>query len=96
MPAPLQFQGTTPPIRNRPLLVGPWQEVALDFKGPVGGQDGFYYHVVLDTYSRYPDITIVLDTKFETLRPVLEETWSRYRYPSKLIHDGGPPYNSHK
>ena len=55
------------------MPLGPWKEVALDFKGPIGGKSGFYYHVVLDTYSRYPEIFIVPDTKFETLKPRLEE-----------------------
>ena len=84
-----------PPIYSRPLPLWPWKEVALDFKGFIGGKSGFYYHVVLDTYRRYPEISIVLDTKFETLKPVLEEIWSRWGYPEKMIHDGSPLYNSH-
>ena len=62
----------------------------------MGGKNGFYYHFVIDNYSHYPEVSIVLDTKFSTLKPVLEEIWSRWRYPDKVIHDGGPPYNSHK
>ena len=61
---------------NRVIMVtdlsGPWKIVTLDFKGPVGGKDGFHFHIIMDTYSCYPDIALVPDTKFETLRPVLK------------------------
>jgi len=82
------------PIKNRPLPEGPWREVAVDYKGPIGGKSGFYYHVVIDMYSRYPEVVIVGDTKFDTLRPKLEEIWAQFGIPGKIIHDGGPPYNS--
>ena len=63
----------TPLVTSRPLPEGPWKEVSVYFKGPVGGQNGFYYHVVIDNYSHYPEVSIVPDTKFSTLKPVLEE-----------------------
>ena len=84
------------PIVNRKLPSGPWREVAVDYKGPIGGPKGFYYHVVIDLYSRYPEICIVNNTSFESLRPKLEEIWARFGIPEKVIHDGGPPYNSHE
>ena len=52
--------------------------------------------MVIDIYSRSPEVSIVPNTKFSTLNPVLEEIWSRSGYPEKLMHDGGPPCNSHK
>ena len=30
---------------------GPWKEVVLDFKGLVGGKNGFYYRQVIDMFS---------------------------------------------
>ena len=78
-PAPIQ-------IRNLPR--GPWKEVAVDYNGPIGGTNGFYYHVIIDLYSRYPEIFIVPDTNFEALKPKLEEVWARFGIPEKIIHDG--------
>ena len=69
----------------------PWRKISVDFKGPIGGKAGFYYHVVIDNYSCYPEVSIVPDTKFSTPKPVLEEIWSRWGHPNKVIHDGGPP-----
>ena len=42
-----------PPVTSRPLPEGPWKEVLVDFKGPVGGKNGFYYHVVIDNYLEF-------------------------------------------
>ena len=50
----------------------------------------------IDYYSRYPEIFIVPDTSFEPLKPKLEEVWARFGIPDKIVHDGGPPYNSHE
>ena len=37
-------------VVSRPLPEGPWKEVLVDFKGPEGGRNGFYYHFVIDNY----------------------------------------------
>ena len=34
-------------------------------------------------------------TKFEKLFPALDQTFACHGKPDKVIHDGGPPYNSH-
>ena len=35
------------PMKSIPLPDGPWREVSMDYKGPIGGVKGFYYHVVM-------------------------------------------------
>ena len=59
----------SPPVKRRPLPEGPLKEVSVDFKGLVEGKNGFYYHVVIYNYSRYPVVSIVPDTKLSTLKP---------------------------
>ena len=96
-PCTASVPGNAPaPITTRPMPEGPWLEVAVDFKGPIGGPRGFYLHTVIDTYSRYPEVAVVSSTSFDKLKPKLDETWARHGYPEKVIHDGGPPYNSHE
>ena len=63
-----------PSITNTPLPSGPSNTVALDFKGPIESNHGFYFYVAIVTYSRYPDVTVVPDTKFSILKAALEET----------------------
>ena len=72
----------------------PSQKKYVDYKGPIGGKSGFYYHVVIDLYSHYWEVSIVQDTKFESLKPKLEEIWSRFGILKKIVHHGRPPYNS--
>ena len=74
---------------------GPWQIVHCDFKGPIGGPKGYYFHVTIDAYSRWPVVAMVKSTSYERLEPVLEEMWAAYGIPEKVVHDGGPPYESH-
>ena len=33
------------PLAPRSMPGKPWQEVAVDFKGPIGGSKGYYFHV---------------------------------------------------
>ena len=45
--------------------VKPWQKLHADFKGPIGGQ--YYLHVVIDQYSKYPEVDVITSTKFSKL-----------------------------
>ena len=81
------------PLAPRSMPGKPWQEVAVDFKGPIGGSKGYYFHMVIDTYSRYPEVQIMKSTRFSELVKALAPVWSTHGYPEVVRHDGGPPYN---
>ena len=81
------------PLVSRSMPGKPWEEVAVDFKGPIGGSKGYYFHVVIDTYSRYPEVQIVKSTEFSRLTKALAPVWSTHGIPEMVRHDGGPPYN---
>ena len=85
-----------PPMKTRELPKGPWEILAADFKGPIGGSKGYYFHVLIDTYSRYPEVAIVKSTSFSKLKAVLNQSWAAHGSPEAIIHDGGPPYNGKK
>ena len=88
--------GNTPaPVTTREMPGRPWEVVAADFKGPIGGPRGYYFHVVIDLYSRWPEVAMTKSTSFESLQPKLDEVWATHGVPEKVVHDGGPPYNSH-
>ena len=82
------------PIITRDPPTGPWQVICADFKGPIGGPREYYFHVLIDTYSKWPEVAYTTSTKFEKLYPVLDTSFATHGYPAKVIHDGGPPYNS--
>ena len=84
-----------PPLVIRDTPDGPWQVCAADYKGPIGGKNGYYFHVLLDTYSRWPEVSVTKSTSFKKLYPALDRSWARMGIPEHIVHDGGPPYNSH-
>ena len=94
-PCAAAVPGNVPsPITSGEMPEKPWQTVAADFKGPIGGPRGYYFHLVIDLYSRWPEVSMVKNTSFEKLQPVLDEVWSRQGIPEEIIHDGGSPYQS--
>ena len=82
------------PIVNRETPDKPWDVCAADYKGPIGGPRGYYFHVLVDTYSKWPEVAVTRNTRFERLFPVLDSSFSSHGIPSRIIHDNGPPYDS--
>ena len=88
--------------KNSPLPMGvrdtpdrPWQHVAADFKGPiVGNGRSYYFHVMMDTLSRWPEVTMVRSTAFDKLQDKLEDVFSLQGVPETVTSDNGPPYCS--
>ena len=83
-----------PPVPLEPnrLPKGPWQDLHADFKGPIGGK--YYVHIVIDQFSKYPEVDIVKSTSFKQLRPVLDRIFATHGVPEKMTTDNGPPYFS--
>ena len=78
------------PLASRSMPGKPWEEVAVDFKGPIGGNKGYYFHVVMDTYSRYPEVQIVKSTSFSKLTKALAPVWATHGYPEMVRHEEDP------
>ena len=85
---------STPPMALRSTPERVWSEVQADFKGPVGGR--YYFHVVIDQLSRWPEVEIVSSTSFDKLKPALERSWALLGIPDRVTHDNGPPYISQR
>ena len=85
---------STPPMAIRSTPERVWSEVQADFKGPVGGR--YYFHVVIDQLSRWPEVEIVSSTSFDKLKPALERSWALLGIPDRVTHDNGPPYISQR
>ena len=86
-------QVTPVPMQPNMLPDGPWQHLHADFKGPIGGD--FYFHVLIDQYSKYPEVDIVSSTSFKKLRPKIDRIFSVHGIPETVSADNGPPYPSH-
>ena len=74
------------------MLERPWQHCSVDYKGPIAGK--YYFHVLIDNYSRWPEVAMVTSTNFQQLQGILEDSFSIHGIPESIMHDNGPCYNS--
>ena len=61
-----------PPMAIREVPEKVWSHVQAEFKGPIGGK--YYFHVMIDELSRWPEVEMVSSTSFEKLQPALERS----------------------
>ena len=82
------------PLHMSPLPSHPWFEVSLDFTGPF--PSGEYLLVVIDSYSRFPEVEICHSTSASSIFPKLDAIFARHGIPQVVKTDNGPPFNSHE
>ena len=92
----LPCQAVGKPQQLEPLTMtrmpkGPWEIVHLDLYGPL--PSGEYLLVVIDRYSRFPEVEIVRSTKASTVIPKLDKIFAVHGIPSVIKSDNGPPFN---
>ena len=94
---PCQAATTGTSTSPEPLIMttlpdAPWKEVAADFVGPF--PSGELLLVVIDEFSRFPEVEIINSTSAKTVIPKLDNIFSRQGVPCVLKTDNGPPFNS--
>ena len=80
----------TVPLEPNFLPDRPWQMLHADFKGPIG--NSYYLHIIIDQFSKYPEVDIVTSTSFKKLRPILDRVMATHGIPESVTSDNGPPY----
>ena len=82
-------QAHTPPIPLEPNLLPdrPCQRLHADFKGPIKGK--YYLHVIINRYSKYPEVNLVTSTSSKKLKPVLDRVFVIHSYPETVTTDNG-------
>ena len=68
---------------------GPWEQVSIDFCEVAG----HYVLVVIDDYSRFPEIEVVHSTSAKAVIPKLDRIFAAYGVPQVVKSDNGPPFN---
>ena len=51
--------------------------------------------VVIDEYSRYPEVEIVSSTAAHSVTPKLDKIFATHDIPEEVKSDNGPPFTSH-
>ena len=82
------------PLQMSDMPQGPWQKVHADFYGPL--PSGEYLLVVIDRYSRYPEVEIVRSTKASSVIPKFDKIFATHGIPVSMTTDNGPPFNSNE
>lgn len=79
------------PVLRRPLPSEPWEDLAVDFLGPLAGENVF---VVVDYYSRYMEIEFMKEITTKKTVFALKAMIGRHGYPRTLTADNGPQFRS--
>ena len=78
------------PLHLQEMPKGPWEKIHIDFYGPLPSGD--YLLVVIDRYSRFPEVEIVQTTKASVVIPKLDKIFSVHGLPDTVKTDNGPPF----
>lgn len=95
----LACQASTKTPHRDPLIpsnppTAPWEKLAADHWGPL--PDGKYLLVVIDEFSKYPEVAVVKGTSAQANIPALDEMFARHGFCRRLKTDGGPPFNGNE
>ncbi|XP_028418120.1 uncharacterized protein K02A2.6-like [Dendronephthya gigantea] len=80
------------PVKSTTLPNGPWECLSMDFYGPM--PSGEYVLVVIDEYSRFPEIDITTSTSAKATLPKLDRILSSFGIPISIKTNNGPPFTS--
>jgi len=88
---------TTPQDKHEPLLMSPlpqspWQQLSMDFCGPL--PTGEMLMVLIDDHSRFPIVEVINSTSANTVITALDRILSMFMIPETIRTDNGPPFNS--
>jgi len=73
-----------------PVSKYPWEKVHVDFCEI----NGKYLFVLVDSYTKFPEVVITKDMSAETVKTVLQSIFSRFGIPQCLVSDNGPAFIS--
>ncbi|XP_055633484.1 uncharacterized protein K02A2.6-like [Toxorhynchites rutilus septentrionalis] len=80
-------------LESWPISARPWQRVHIDFAGPI---DGYYYFVIVDAYSKWPEMFRSRSINTTATMDMLRETSSRFGNPESLVSDNGTQFTSER
>ncbi|XP_055634156.1 uncharacterized protein K02A2.6-like [Toxorhynchites rutilus septentrionalis] len=78
-------------LESCPIPSKPWERVHIDYAGPI---NGYYYFLVIDAYSKWPEIYRTRSTSTTKTLEMLDEIFARYGNPKTLVSDNGSQFVS--
>ena len=80
-------------LSSWPVPDSPWSYLHIDFAGPTNGQS---FLVIVDAYSKWPEIFPMSRTTSEETISKLQKIFSRFGLPKTLVSDNGTAFSSVK
>ncbi|CAH8491048.1 unnamed protein product [Schistosoma rodhaini] len=74
-----------------PETTKPWVRLHVDYAGPISGQ---YFLVVVDSYSKWPEIYVVRRPSTSETLLHLRQLFGRFGTPNVLVSDNGTQFTS--
>lgn len=78
-------------LESWPIPSKPWDRVHIDYAGPI---DGLYYFLVIDAFSKWPEIFRTRSTTTSATLEMLQEIFARFGNPGTLVSDNGTQFVS--
>uniref|UniRef100_A0A183C855 RNA-directed DNA polymerase n=1 Tax=Globodera pallida TaxID=36090 RepID=A0A183C855_GLOPA len=80
-------------LQSWPKTDGPWKRIHMDYAGPFNGK---MYLIIVDSYSKYPEIFEMNSTNSSATISKLKSLIARYGIPETVVSDNGTQFRSHQ
>ncbi|XP_062714152.1 uncharacterized protein K02A2.6-like [Aedes albopictus] len=80
-------------LESWPAPSKPWSRIHIDYAGPV---DGVYFLVVVDPFSKWPEVFATRTTTANTTMRLLSESFATFGIPETIVSDNGPQFAGHE
>ena len=82
------------PLNPVPLPRGPWDKIAADIKGPINTGGSKYLLVIVDYYSKWPEVIGINSISSQTIINAFRKVFARFGLPRELVTDNGTQFVS--
>ena len=79
------------PLHRWEFPGGPWRRIHVDLAGPIEGK---MLLVVVDAYSKWPEVAVMEETTAERTVEELRDRIARWGLPLQIVTDNGPQFIS--
>ena len=73
---------------------GPWDKVAVDLKGPLSIPSCKYLFVMVDYYSKWPEVIRIGNIRSKTIIETMKNIFTRLGLPREIVSDNGTQFVS--